>query len=141
MCIILDANCFSEYVNDKPDMKPVKTWVEYEGGKIVFSEEEQIKKEFGHHKKMFSLLNTYKNIGRVKMLNKVKVENTIKELNNNKDLKSNDIHLLAHARVGEITLIVTHDQKLQHDFQRIIDKGKIYTSAKHKKLLEEVKCL
>ena len=140
MCIILDANCFSEYVNNKPDMEPVKTWVEKEGGKIVFSEEEQIKKEMKHHKGMFKLLNTYKNIGKVKMLPKNEIEVAIKKLNNEEGLKSNDKHLLALAKVGSITLIVTRDKYLQEDFKNVVNNGKIYSKAKNKKLLQHVKC-
>ncbi len=139
MCIILDANCVSSYLDkDNTDMKPVKKWVDTKG-KIVFSAEEQIKKELEHHTEMFNLLDAYRKIGKVKMLNKEKVEYTVKELKNTKGLKSNDKHILALAKVGRIPLIVTRDKNLQHDFKTII-KGKIYSKAKHKHLLEDVKC-
>ncbi len=66
-------------------------------------------------------------------------KNTTKELNNNKGLKSNDKHILAHAKVGKVTLIVTRDKKLQQDFKNIY-KGNIYSKAKHEHLLQEVEC-
>ena len=138
MCIILDANCFNEYLNNKPDMKPVRKWVE-DKGKIVFSEEKQIKKEVEHYREMSALFNTYNASGKIKKLNKEKVENYMKVLGKEKGLKSNDIHLLAHAKVGKVTLIVTRDKKLQQDFINII-KGKVYRIAEHKHLLQEVEC-
>ena len=56
MCIILDANAFSEYVNGTSDMQPVLRWLEgakgvKPKGKLVYSPTSAIKKEIRKHAK------------------------------------------------------------------------------------------
>lgn len=56
MCIILDTNAFSDYVNEKPYMQPVRRWLEggkgvRPKGKLVYSPTPVIEKEIRNHAK------------------------------------------------------------------------------------------
>jgi len=52
---------------------------------------------------------------------------------------SNDIHILALARVGNVRLLCSNDQALRNDFKNkaLLDKprGKVYSDPSHKLLL------
>ena len=58
-------------------------------------------------------------------------------------LRSNDVHILALARVSGARVLFSRDSNLHSDFKNIKvlkPKGKIYQTKRHMKLLDEVPC-
>jgi hypothetical protein len=58
-------------------------------------------------------------------------------------VRSNDVHILALARVSGARVLFLRDNNLHSDFKNtkiLRPKGKIYQGQRHKKLLDEVLC-
>ena len=60
----------------------------------------------------------------------LRAEAKLKNLN----LKSNDIHILALAKAGNVKLLCSNDVHLHKDFKGVIH-GKVYKDRRHSKLL------
>lgn len=142
MCLILDTNRYSDFVNPaNEDMKPVKKWIESKG-KIAYSPTKKFEEELNKITDMRKSFDRYKKAGRIKLVDKKKVEQKTKELKDSKVLKSDDPHIIALAQIANITLLVSSDKKLGEDFRnsKIIKKGSIYKNRAHSKLLENFSC-
>ncbi len=136
MCIILDANAFSDYLDNAPDMAPVRHWLEgttnvKPKGKLVYSPEKTITKEVYTHQRFHRKFRALRQQGRVKMISLCLVEKEATSLSN---LKSDDPHILALAIAGHVRVLVSKDKNLQQDFKRLT-RGKIYQKASHEHLL------
>lgn len=157
MCLILDANRYSDYVNpDNADMKPVRRWVE-NGGGIAYSPTEKMEQEMDNSPKMQDFLRDYSREGKVKIIDKDAVDAVQKifsELASNDSdqkkfsnldqkifskLASNDSHIIALAIVGEVKLLVSNDKKLGKDFKERLG-GSIYKKKSHARLLNKHTC-
>lgn len=143
MCIIIDANMFSDYCDQgKDNMEPVRNWMREKGNKIAYSPTGKIEKELNRHRGMRAMIDTYDGYGKVKVIDKKKVEDKIKELKR-KRIKSDDPHIIALAQASGTTLLVTKDDNLASDFKNrdLIKNGKIYKGKRNKRLLEKHRCL
>lgn len=142
MCLILDSNKFSDFANGKPDMLPVKKWIE-SGGRIAYAPTPKLKKEFtGEHtpQAFLQLFRDYRRAEKVKIVNEKEVSEEEKKLKK-LPLKSNDSHIIALARIAKVKLLVSSDTDLHKDFtDNNIVGGKVYQTASHKHLLKEVDC-
>lgn len=122
MCIILDANLFSEYLQNTPDMVPVRQWLEgntrtRKRGKLAYSPTAKFRAEVGRHRFRRKLV----------------------ELRRAGLLKSDDPHIVALAVAGRVSVLVSRDQALHEDFKRVTG-GKVYQTAMHRRLLTPDLC-
>ena len=137
MCLILDTNKYGDFLNHKPDMEPVRKWVEGKG-RIAYSPTKKFEEELNRAPNMKMKFIEYRQANRIKDIPKEKVEKMEKTLSN---LKSDDPHIIALALVANVKLLVSADKNLQKDFMSIIG-GRVYDKgiSGYKKLLEKHKC-
>ena len=140
MCMLIDSNIWGEFFKKTKDSQPIHNWIN-KGGKLVYSDHNQIKKEMGRVKKILKFIQSRKQAGLdpLKIISKDQVEEEIKIIKKTYPLKSDDPHILALARAGGATLLYSKDEKLNTDFKKII-KGKIYKNKKNKNLLTQNTC-
>lgn len=139
MCLILDTNRFSDYLNpDNQDMEPVRRWIREKNGKIVFAHTDQMNKELNNHRKMHTKFHEDRVNGKVILIDAKEVEDKKADLPR---LKSNDPDIIALALVSKTRLLVTGEQKgkLHIDFKKIA-KGKVYRRKEHSNLLRKDTC-
>lgn len=143
MCIIIDANMFSNFINPKKeDMEPVRNWINKQNGKLVYSPAEKFESELKRHQKMNRQIREYSKRGKLTLINPEEVTSRMRKLEKERKLKSNDAHIIALAQVSGATLLASEDKKLQADFKNseFIPGGKIYRYEEHKKLLTISRC-
>lgn len=137
MCLILDTNRFSDYLNpEKQEMEPVRRWIRKHNGKIVFAHTDQMDKELNKHRKMHTKFHEDRVNGRVKLIDAQEVEYRKADL---PELKSNDWDVIALALVANVKLLVSGDRNLHEDFKSIV-KGSVYQNRTHKHLLKRDTC-
>ena len=140
MCAICDANVAHEVFNPKkqtPSGKIFLAWITPKrplvtGGRLT---EELFNKD--DLKNWASILGQD---GSLKTCNDDKINKAIKDLKKEK-LKSNDLHIIALAKVSGARLLYSDDGKLQKDFKSktLINNptGKIYPKGKREKDLKK----
>lgn len=137
MCLILDTNKFSDYLNpNKQDMEPVRRWIREKNGKIVFAHTDQMEKELSKHRKMHTKFHEDRENGRVVLINAKKVEDKKVDL---PELKSNDADIIALALEANVKILVSGDIDLHEDFKSIV-RGRVYQNRTHKHLLKRDTC-
>lgn len=135
MCLILDANRYSDFINkDNEDMKPIRKWLD-RGGKLVYSPTDKFKWEI-RCKGMAEDLEYYRGIGKVKYVEKERVEEEQRKL---MGLRSDDEHIIALAIVAKVSLLVSSDKNLHEDFKNLCG-GSIYQNRSHQHLLTPDLC-
>ena len=136
MCLILDANKFSDYVNpDSEDMEPVRRWMK-SSGKMVYSPAEKLKQELDRHDQMRQQLDRYREDGSLRLYPAQEVETVKTKLPR---LKSDDPDIIALACVAGVKLLVSSDTDLHEDFKSVVG-GKVYQTRKHSRLLRRDTC-
>ena len=139
MCIILDANLFSEYLQNTPDMAPVRQWLEgsrRRKGKLAYSPTAKFKAEVRRHPFRDKLVE----LRRAGLLKEIPTAKVAEEEDKLPDLKSDDPHIVALAVAGRVSVLVSKDQALHKDFTRIVPRGKVYQTARHRHLLTPDLC-
>ena len=136
MCLILDTCKYRDYLSDKVDMKPVKTWHRKHGNKFVYSPTKVMSDELRRTKKMHRNFKHWIRYGKVKQIDKQKVEKRMCQLEKRtvELLKSNDIDIIALALVSKVKLLVSGDKKLKEDFSHIVG-GNTYEKKEEEYLL------
>lgn len=144
MCIIIDKNKHGQFLQEPPteDMQPVFDWIKRRGGKLVYTTGGKFSEEFSGRTKQ--RLDDYANVGRAKLIPYQEVKEKLNNLERNL-LKSDDSHIIALALAAKVNLLYTEDRNLIDDFKNPLimgtgNKGKIYSSAKNKKLLTRDTC-
>lgn len=136
MCVILDANSYSDFLApDNTTMRPLRDWLRTHG-KLVYAPTRRMKAELDSHGLMRKRFVEYSQAGRVKEVAEEEVVAKEAELT---DLSSDDGHIVALALVAGVDVLVSHDRNLHDDFKRIV-KGRVYQNAKHKHLLRRDTC-
>lgn len=136
MCLILDANKFSDYVNpDNIDMEPVRRWMRSKG-KMVYSPTEKLKQELDRHEKMRQQFDRYRENNSLRQYPAQDVE-TVK--NTLPVLQSDDPDIIALARVAGVKLLVSGDTDLHADFKSVVG-GRVYQTRSHRALLRPDTC-
>ena len=125
----------SDLIRSKEYMKPVINWIN-KNGSVAFSFTKRIEKEFDGT--YIEKINELRDLGKLKNVDDRMVDNESKILEK-LNLESDDPHLLALAKVANVKVMITKDQKLRNDFKKQL-KGKIYQNKKHKKLLDLCVC-
>ncbi len=136
MCLILDTNKFSEYVNpENQDMELVRKWMSKKG-KIVYSPTLKLKQELEKHDKMRKQFEQFRENGKLNQIPEGEVEHDRRSL---PQLKSDDPDIIALARVANVKLLVSSDKDLHTDFKEIVG-GKVYQTRDHHHLLRQDTC-
>ena len=136
MCVILDANSYSDFLDaDNAGMRALRDWLRTQG-KLVYAPTRRIKAELDSHGPMKKRFVEYSQAGRVKEVAGEEVVAKEAELT---DLSSDDGHIVALALVAGVEVLISHDKKLHDDFKRLV-KGKVYQNEKHKHLLRRDTC-
>lgn len=136
MCLILDANKFSDYINpDDLDMAPVRRWMKSRG-KIVYSPTEKLKQELDRHEMMRLQIDEYRKNGSLKQIPAQEVEIAKNSL---PPLQSDDPDIIALAQVAGVRLLVSGDINLHTDFKNVIG-GSVYQTRNHRRLLRPDTC-
>ena len=144
MCIIIDTNKLALFLKEPPDkdMQPVHDWLNRRGGSLVYSNSDKFSKEISGRARR--RLDEYLQSGKAKLIHRSKVEEKSEKLNR-RLMKSDDSHIVALALAADVRLLCTGDTDLMDDFTnyKIMgtgNKGKIYSSAKNKDLLNRDTC-
>lgn len=141
MCIILDANLFTDFMNKTPDMQPIWRWLEgvrgsQRRGKLAYSPTDKFKAEVGKHPRFETNLVELYRAGLLKVVPAAEVKEAEDTL---PPLKSDDAHIVALAVAGKVSVLVSRDKNLHADFKNLA-RGKVYQTAKHKRLLKPDLC-
>ncbi len=139
MCIILDANLFSEYLQNTPDMAPVRQWLEgskRRRGKLAYSPTAKFRAEVRRHPFRDKLVE----LRRAGLLKEIPTAKVAEEEDKLPDLKSDDPHVVALAVAGRVSVLVSKDRDLHQDFKGVVKGGKVYQTAKHRRLLTPDLC-
>ena len=136
MCLILDANKFSDYVNpDDIDMEPVRRWLK-SSGKIAYSPTDKLKQELDRHDKIRQQFDQYRQNGRLRQYPAQEVEVIKTTLPR---LRSDDPDIIALAFVAGVKLLVSGDTDLHADFKSVVG-GSVYQTRNHRGLLRPDTC-
>lgn len=140
MCIILDANLFTDYMKRTPDMQPVWRWLEgvrgsQRRGKLAYSPTDKFQAEIRKHPFKTKLVE----LRRAGLLREVPVAEVKEAESGLPPLKSDDPHVVALAVAGKVSVLVSRDQDLHADFKKLAG-GKVYQTAAHKRLLKPDLC-
>lgn len=136
MCLVLDANKFSDYLDlENLDMEPVRRWMR-DQGKMVYSPTEKLKQELNRHDKMRQQIDQFRANGRLKLFSAQKVEMFKQRL---PQLQSDDPDIIALACVAEVNLLVSGDTDLHTDFKSVVG-GSVYQTRAHRRLLRPDTC-
>ena len=127
-------------------MQPVWRWLEgaqetrrrgkaTRRGKLAYSPTEKFNDEVKKHPfktKLFEL----RRAGLLKVVPAAEVKEAEDAL---PPLKSDDAHIVALAVAGKVSVLVSRDKNLHADFKNLA-RGKVYQTAKHKRLLKPDLC-
>lgn len=137
MCIILDVNCFQEFKDkNNQDMKPVRNWLRRKNSKIAYAATKKFCSEWSGKEKRRQL-KEWSRAGKLSQKDKIKVKKEINQLRGK--IRSNDVHIIALARVANVKVLVSHDKDLHKDFTGLVG-GKIYQTKQHSHLLVTDMC-
>jgi hypothetical protein len=147
MCVIVDVNVAPRVLlrTDDHDFAPVSARIigrsreplilVYGGGLL---------EEYRHSRAILRLLAILDRNGRAKQHSTLEIQAAEKELRDHGDCVSNDLHILALARISGTRLLVSLDQDLHQDFKsaKVLSKprGKVYQNRSHLPVLQRTKC-
>ena len=139
MCVILDANMFSEFKDqDNEDMQPLWNWLENKNGKIAYTNTRKFDEEW-ERGGVTDLIKLLKQAEKLKEIPAPDVQEKENELRGK--IVSDDPHIIALAIVADVTVLVSSDQALHRDFKnRNLVGGKVYQNKKHARLLTKDTC-
>lgn len=136
MCIIVDTNVASSVFEGRNlDFQPVLDWLsKSKDGRIVIGG--KLEDELRNHAKANQFLLSLNRAGRTIRISKEQLSPEINQLSRNGICCSNDIFIIALARISGARILCSLDFNLCRDFRnkKLIDnpRGKIYRNQKHK---------
>lgn len=145
MCIIIDSDSIYHFFK-KPDhvnMRPLHTWLK-RSGRIVYSTGDKFSTEL--KKDVRKQLEQLFRRGKALFIADDKVASEVQNLINLKQrlgIVSDDLHILALARLSKTSLLVSGDTKLHKDFKNrdiIPFQVKIYQDKSHDHFLPDTGC-
>ena len=132
MCIILDANCMTDFLNKHEAMQPVHDWL-MKKGKLAYTTTDKFKEG---PKKFLAKIIELNRAGKLKRFSEQAVE---KQQRNIPEYQSDDPHIIALGLVAKVKVLVSYDKKLHKDF-KTINRGRIYQDHTHQHLLTNDLC-
>jgi hypothetical protein len=137
--VIIDANLASIVFGIPPDSDfiPVLEWLTRKGGCLVYGG--KLADELWRIESSRRLIRALQQAGRANLIDKSELEVEEMNLKEVNLCQSNDLHIIALARVSGARTLCSHDITLHKDFKnpKLISKprGSIYQNARHKRLL------
>ncbi|MGU9951283.1 MAG: hypothetical protein ACNYPH_03045 [Gammaproteobacteria bacterium WSBS_2016_MAG_OTU1] len=113
------------------DMQFIHDWLNKQNGKIAYTNQGTFCGELNNSNTTRKWIITNRAMGKIKFIDPKLCANAEKEFRKQK-VKSNDKHVLALARAGDIKILCTDDDALMGYFKNMIG-GKIYQYKKHHK--------
>lgn len=141
MCIIVDANAAGIIFAESPtDLAvPVIKWLFKDDGVLVHGG--QLTLELGGVDVARRMLFKLKQAGKLVEFDSSELSGEVNSCESR--CRSNDVHVIALARVSGARTLITQDKALMADFtdRELVSKpkGKVYTNAAHKHLLVHTK--
>jgi hypothetical protein len=139
MCLIVDANVGADIANSDSEAIPILEWLDSGSGTIAIGG--QLPAELNRHGRLRKKLVEYTRSGACKVYSKHKIEDQYSRIDRKK-MTSNDIHILALARVSGCRLLFSRDHALSQDFRnrsiippRDGQAGRIYRDRRDRNLL------
>ena len=144
MCLIVDTDRMARFlaIPEHPDATPIHQWLRRGVGRVVYSVDGSFEHELS--RSMRDRLRDYARAGRARFIPGARFLEDEQRLRDEGILQSNDAHVLALARASGARLLYTGDTDLKTDFKNteiVRPKGKIYSGAKNKGLLNANTCL
>lgn len=97
MCIILDANCYSKYLDlSDEDMHPIRTWIESknENAKLAYSPTKELISELRNYPKMLEPFLALQRENQIKFINEKDINQEKNTLMKNKPNLNQTIYTL-----------------------------------------------
>ena len=142
MCIIIDANVSHQIAPPSVDARPVVDWLESRSGLLVIGGRNT--DELIANSRVARWLRSLQQAGRVRVIRCGDLDAEEVALLNLALCVSNDLHILALARLSGARLVYSNDQDLHTDFRNpaLISRprGKVYQVAGHRHLLRLSAC-
>ncbi len=139
MCLIVDANTGATLVNSDVEAIPILEWLDKGAGSVAIGG--KLSTELSEHRRLWRKLAEYTRSGACKVYPTAKIEGQYSQINR-QQMSSNDIHILALARVSGCRLLFSRDNALSRDFKnkKIIpprdgQAGRIYRDSRDRALL------
>ncbi len=143
MCVIIDTNTALDICNGENEVfRPVVDWLtgKRSNGRLVIGG--NLKTELEIPEKMANFIASLNRAGRTITISSDLVDNEIHQLEMEGLCTSNDLHVIAIARLSGARVLCTLDAALREDFKnkRLVDnpRGKIYSRSAHRNILRHV---
>lgn len=142
MCIIIDADVAHLLAPPSGDARPVVDWIERGSGRLVIGGKNT--EELKQNRDTTRWLLAIQRAGRVRLVRRAAL---VAEEANVQALglcSSNDLHVIALARVSGARIVFTNDRALHADFRNAAlisqPRGNVYQVAAHSRLLRPDMC-
>lgn len=139
MCLIVDANLAAAVFASPPhsDFVPVLDWLEKRDGCVVYGG--RLAAELIRIEKARRYLLNLVRAGRARLVPDGPISTEERTVTKTGLCRSNDVHVMALARISGARTLCTRDRDLQRDFRdsRLISdpRGSIYLRPEHSRLL------
>lgn len=137
MCAIVDLNTIGELLKQKHDAaKGFYQWLMDQGTLVVGGKELRKAIYERHDDKQKQIVIELKSAGKILEINDSTVEEEERsvKLSKKEEFASNDVHIIALARISRARLLYSNDYDLHKDFKnpKLIDnpRGKVYSTLR-----------
>jgi len=138
MCLIVDANVAQRFFGYESEARPAFDWIDKRDGRLVYggrNAEELLRVEKARRQ-----LRTWLQAGRACSITSSEIENDEIRLRASRACVSNDVHVVALARVSGARVLYSNDAALHRDFKNrnLVSNpiGTIYQGRSHTRLLK-----
>lgn len=144
MCIIVDANAAAQLCQPSltQDAQAIVDWIEKNDGRVVHGGE--LTNELFANNRVARWLRVLSQAGRAIQVPASSVSTEVCQVQELALCFSNDLHILALARLSGARLLFSYDQTLHTDFTNpaLVNKprGKVYQNVAHRHLLTKKGC-
>lgn len=134
MCAIVDANAAHEVFPESPVQgSPVRPpagrgffdWICKGDGRLVVGG--KLREELDKTG-LKNWMRTARQAGHIRLVDDESVDRRAGELDDEGACQSNDSHVVALAEISGARLLYTNDGKLQEDFKKLVQKGRVYST-------------
>lgn len=139
MCLIVDANVVGVTLTEQPapDFAPILAALRTGGATVVYGG--KLTEEYARVGHVLRLLAALDRSGRARQLSSAAISAEVDVLRQLGRCCSNDLHVIAIARLGRVRLLCSRDKPLHQDFRNkdLLDnpRGNIYQDPSHVHLL------
>ena len=141
MCLIVDINVAHRILLVEVDEQygHVRKCLDRNLARIVYGGE--LNREYQRSESIRRIIVAYDRAGKARKIDDKLVDNETEVIQELALCRSNDVHIIALARVANVRLLCSADQALHEDFRNkaLIDKprGSVYQDESHKHLLRQ----